>query len=155
MNTSQPAVSRPASDINRRAFLKLAHRALMALGLAAVAAPIVAFFYPAKLEEVPSEPVPVGPPESLPVGAATVVRYGRYPALVLNSPAGLRAYSAVCTHLACIVKWNPASGRIECPCHDGFFDPADGHVISGPPPRPLDPLPVYIADGQIYIGGAG
>ena len=95
----------------------------------------------------------VGTPDDLPVGAAKTVPFGRYPALVIHTPDGLRAYSAVCTHFACLVKWNPDSGEIECPCHEGYFDPLDGAVLSGPPPRPLDTFAVWTAeDGQIYVG---
>jgi Rieske Fe-S protein len=49
----------------------------------------------------------------------------------------LVAYSSICTHLACAVLWRPESHRLECPCHDGVFDPATGEVLAGPPPRPL------------------
>jgi Rieske Fe-S protein len=140
--------------ITRRAFLKIAQRLAVVAGAFAIVGPIIAYFYPSKLEEVPSEPVPVGPPDSLAVGEATTVRFGRYPALVLNTPDGLRAYSAVCTHFACLVKWNAELGQIACPCHEGYFDPADGSVIAGPPPRALDPIPVYIEDDQIFIGGS-
>jgi Rieske Fe-S protein len=72
---------------------------------------------------------------------------------VINTKEGLRAYSAVCTHFACLVKWNLESGQIGCPCHEGYFDPYTGEVISGPPPTPLTSLPVNVIDGQIYIGG--
>jgi cytochrome b6-f complex iron-sulfur subunit len=86
------------------------------------------------------------------VGQSKLVAFGRYPALVINTTEGLRAYSAVCTHFACLVKWNPDSGKIECPCHDGFFDPLDGSVISGPPPEPLLRFDVYVGDdGRIYV----
>ncbi|UCF60200.1 MAG: ubiquinol-cytochrome c reductase iron-sulfur subunit, partial [Anaerolineaceae bacterium] len=79
---------------------------------------------------------------------------GRYPALVLNTPEdGLLAYSAVCTHFACLVKWNPESGMIECPCHEGYFSPSDGSVISGPPPEPLEIIQLFIEDDTIFIGG--
>ena len=49
----------------------------------------------------------------------------------------LVAYSSVCTHLSCTVLWNGPAARIDCPCHDGRFDPLDGRVLAGPPPRPL------------------
>jgi Rieske Fe-S protein len=141
------------NEINRREFLKIVNRVLAATGLLAVAAPVVAYFYPPKLEEVPSEPVLVCPEDELPVGESKTVRFGRYPALVLNTKEGLKAYSAVCTHFACIVKWNPDLGQIVCPCHEGYFDPVDGHVISGPPPTPLALLKTEVVDGQIYVGG--
>jgi cytochrome b6-f complex iron-sulfur subunit len=141
------------SKITRRDFLKVVNRLLVAVGLAAIAAPVLAFFYPPELEEVPSEPVLVCPEDELAPGQSKVVRFGRYPALVINTSDGLRAYSAVCTHFACIVKWEPDVGKIVCPCHEGYFDPLDGHVLSGPPPLPLPSLTVNVVDSQIYVGG--
>lgn len=140
-------------NISRRDFLKLTYRFLTVTGLAIILGPIVAYFYPSKLEEVPSDPVLVGPEDELPVGTSKTIRFGRYPALIINTSEGLRAYSAVCTHFACIVKWKSDENRIYCPCHDGFFEPLNGEVISGPPPTPLDPLKVEVVDGQIYVGG--
>jgi len=141
------------ANITRRDFIKLAQRTLLAIGGLAIIGPIVAYFFPANLEEMPSEPILVSDSSELPVNASKTVRFGRYPALVINTEEGLRAYSAVCTHFACIVKWDPELGQIVCPCHDGFFDPLDGSVISGPPPIALEILPVNIVDGQIYVGG--
>ena len=138
--------------VSRREFMKIAGWAATVTGFSALAIPITAYFYPKDLEEVPSEPMRVAHPDELPVGEAKLVPFGRYPALVINTPGGLRAYSAVCTHFACLVKWNPDSGKIECPCHEGFFDPNDGAVLSGPPPRPLDAFSAYVAnDGDIYV----
>jgi Rieske Fe-S protein len=120
-----------------------------------VTIPVLVYLYPKDLAETPAEPVPVCASEDLPVGASKVMQFGRYPALVLNTEDGLKAYSAVCTHFACLVKYNAETGEIDCPCHEGYFDPLDGSVISGPPPRPLDALPVDVAeDGLIYIGGS-
>lgn len=139
-------------QINRRSFLQLVTCLLAFLGLSATLAPIVAFFYPTEVDEMPSDPVPVAGLDELPVGEARTVRFGRYPALVLHTPDWLKGYSAVCTHFACIVKWDPARGEIVCPCHEGFFDPASGAVISGPPPESLARLNVEIIDGMIFVG---
>jgi cytochrome b6-f complex iron-sulfur subunit len=139
--------------LSRRNFLKYAGQLLTITGLAAVFAPVVAFFFPAKLEEMPSDPVMVGPKDDLAVGESRMVSFGRYPAIVLNTPEGLRAYSAVCTHFACIVKWDPDLGQMVCPCHEAYFHPSDGHVISGPPPSPLLSLDVYVENGDIFVSG--
>lgn len=143
------------SDITRRDFLKLLKGAGALAGVGMVATPVVAYFYPPKLEEMPTEPVLVCPAAELPVGQSKIVKFGRYPALIINLPDGLKAYSAVCTHFACIVKWNPDTQRLECPCHEGYFSVADGSVISGPPPAPLMTLETEVVDGQIYVKVGG
>jgi len=139
--------------MTRRDFLKLINQGLVATGLTAIVAPVVAYFYPPKLEEMPSEPVLVCPINELPVGASKVVAFGRYPALIINTQEGLRAYSSVCTHFACLVKWDQELRQIVCPCHEGYFDVLDGSVISGPPPAPLLSLHVNVIDDQIFVGG--
>ena len=139
------------SDITRRDFLKLLQGAAALIGVSAVATPVVAYFYPPKLIEMPTEPVLVCPESELPVGEAKTVEFGRYPAIIINTEGGLKAYSAVCTHFACLVKWNPETKRLECPCHDGYFNAADGSVISGPPPKPLLALAAEVVDGHIYV----
>lgn len=53
-----------------------------------------------------------------------------------NDKGELYAISAVCTHLGCIVK-RQEDGRFLCPCHGSAFA-ANGKVIMGPAPRPLD-----------------
>ncbi len=142
-----------ASHLPRRGFLKAIHHLLATSGLLAILGPILAFFWPSSLEEVPSGPISVGDEGSIPIGSSKTVRFGRYPAMIINTEKkGLVAYNAVCTHFACIVKWNPVSDMIECPCHAGFYNPLDGSVISGPPPAPLEKLIMSIESGKIYIG---
>jgi len=142
-------------NVTRRDFLNLLKGTGVVIGAGAVAAPVVAYFYPPKLEEMPSEPVFVCAEDELPVGESKTVKFGRYPAIVIRLDSGLKAFSAVCTHFACIVKWNPETARMECPCHDGDFSAEDGSVISGPPPAPLTMLEAEIVDGQIYVKVGG
>lgn len=54
-----------------------------------------------------------------------------------------RALSATCTHLGCRVAWDATGSQYSCPCHGGVFD-RTGAVVSGPPPRGLDALPVRL-----------
>ena len=140
--------------ITRRKFLDYSGRVLVVIGAVGIFGPILAYFFPARLEEMPAEPVNAGSLAELPVGESKTIRFGRYPALILNTPDGLRAYSAVCTHFACVVKWDAALGQIVCPCHEGYFAAQDGSVLAGPPPSPLDLLAVEVIDGDIYVGGA-
>jgi nitrite reductase/ring-hydroxylating ferredoxin subunit len=143
------------SDLTRRDFLKLVKSAGVLLGASAIAAPVVAYFYPPKLVEMPSEPVLVCPENDLPEGQAKTVEFGRYPAIIIHTKDGLKAYSAVCTHFACLVKWNPDTSRLECPCHNGYFSAGDGKVLSGPPPKPLMALAAEVVNGQIYVKVGG
>jgi nitrite reductase/ring-hydroxylating ferredoxin subunit len=78
--------------------------------------------------------------DGLAPGQAVTFHYptGNDPAMALRLSDGrLVGYSAVCTHLSCAVLWRAQHNRLECPCHNGAFDPATGDVLYGPPPRPL------------------
>jgi menaquinol-cytochrome c reductase iron-sulfur subunit len=57
--------------------------------------------------------------------------------VVWDGGQNVHALSATCTHLGCQVRWDAESTRFRCPCHGGVFD-AQGQVVEGPPPRPLD-----------------
>lgn len=86
------------------------------------------------------------------VGQAHFFDFRGRPAVVLQPQAGrFEAFSAVCTHLGCIVQWQADKGEFLCPCHAGRFS-AQGEVLSGPPPKPLETLPVATEGDQIIVG---
>jgi len=87
----------------------------------------------------------------IPPGGGKVVAMGSTPAVVVNTEQGFRAFSAICTHLGCVVAWNDLAGVIQCPCHDGRFNPVSGTVISGPPPSPLPAIDVAVEGDQIFL----
>ena len=97
----------------------------------------------------------VGTIEDFPLNSGKVVPVNDEPVIVVNTEAGgLKAFSAICTHLACVVYWHEQRRVIQSPCHDGRFSPLNGTVISGPPPRPLPPYELEIVNGEVYIGEA-
>lgn len=61
------------------------------------------------------------------------------------------AFSGVCTHLGCGFGFDTEKTRYHCPCHHGLFDVKTGAVLGGPPPRPLDSLPVKVENGEVYV----
>jgi Rieske Fe-S protein len=117
-----------------------------------IVTPIVGFLIPTKTASgTEGGRVLAGTLDKLPVGSGAVVAVGAKPAVVVNTTAGVKAYSAICTHLGCIVAWDAPASLIICPCHDGRFNPATGAVVSGPPPAPLPPLTTAIEGNDIYI----
>lgn len=120
--------------------------------VAMIITPIVGFLVPTKTTGGGAGgKVLVAKLDSLPVGSGAVKAVGSKPAIIINTAQGLKAYSAICTHLGCIVAWDGASNTIVCPCHDGRFNPATGAVVSGPPPAPLASLTTSVEGNDIFI----
>src|SRR5437764_11206625 len=53
----------------------------------------------------------------------------------------VHAFSAVCPHLGCVVRWDSCEKTWDCPCHGSRFD-ALGHVVNGPAISDLEPTEV-------------
>lgn len=65
-----------------------------------------------------------------------------------------RAYSRRCSHAGCSVDFHPASRCLMCPCHRGAYDARMGHVMFGPPQRPLDEIVLEVrAGGHLWAVG--
>ena len=62
-------------------------------------------------------------------GASIIAAYRRDDGTVVER-------SASCTHVGCIVHWNPLEKCWDCPCHGSQFEP-EGEVINGPAIRAL------------------
>jgi len=74
---------------------------------------------------------------------------------------GFVAYSAICTHLGCIVSWvksrqHPAASYTECFCHNSIYEPTRGaKVIGGPAPKPLAQIGVKVAKDGVLVFTSG
>lgn len=85
-------------------------------------------------------------------GEARFFEFAGSSAVLIRKKGGdLAAFSAVCTHLGCIVQWEKDKQDFLCPCHAGHYS-ADGEVTAGPPPKPLKKLPFVVAGGKITVG---
>lgn len=60
----------------------------------------------------------------------------------------LRALSAVCPHLGCLI--DRQGDGFNCPCHVSSFT-ADGRALEGPSPRGMDPLEVTVREGNVMV----
>ena len=108
------------------------------------------YLWPARARGPTKKYVELDPADFSP-GTGRVVRESGKPILVLHLANGeFRAFSAVCTHLGCVVHWAAEKGHILCPCHAGVFA-TDGSVVSGPPPRPLPSYPTQVQGGRLRI----
>jgi glycine/D-amino acid oxidase-like deaminating enzyme/nitrite reductase/ring-hydroxylating ferredoxin subunit len=75
---------------------------------------------------------PANRTESLRPGEGAIVRRGRELLAVSRGDDGsLRAVSATCTHLGCVLAWNGAEQSWDCPCHGSRFS-SEGLVLHGP-----------------------
>jgi glycine/D-amino acid oxidase-like deaminating enzyme/nitrite reductase/ring-hydroxylating ferredoxin subunit len=67
-----------------------------------------------------------------------ILREGEKLAAYKDEQGQLEVVSAVCTHMKCIVNWNPAEKTWDCPCHGSRFK-TSGEVIEGPAISALPP----------------
>lgn len=141
-------------DLTRRRFIT----ALVGFSVIATAGgilvPVLSYLYPpARKRTSDVGRVLVGTLKDFPPNTGKVLAVDDKPVIIVNTPAGgLRVFSAICTHLGCIVFWNAQKGVIQSPCHDGRFNAVTGNVISGPPPRPLPAYEFEVVKDQVYVG---
>lgn len=94
--------------------------------------------------------------DELPIGGAKTFTYpeGSTPRLLIRTGAAtFVAYDQQCTHLLCPVVPAYDSGRLHCPCHNGWFDLANGQPLQGPPRRALPKILLEVRDGMVYATG--
>lgn len=139
----------PAPDPSRRDFLNIAISGTAATLGVLSAYPVVRFLAPSG--ETQLRQGDAGDEDKFPRGTGRTVLLGTRPAIVIRLDDGsFRAFSALCTHLQCIVAYSAERKRIECPCHRGVYS-LEGVNIAGPPPAPLKPLTVEVVNGKVTV----
>jgi Rieske Fe-S protein len=120
--------------------------------LLAVLYPVTRYLIPPQSGESAAATVTLSiKPEDIAPNSAEIFRFGNQAGILVRTPSGeLRAFSASCTHLSCIVQYREDLGHIWCACHNGHFD-LNGRNVSGPPPAPLEAYVVNVRGDEIVV----
>ena len=144
-NTGTPETS------GRRSFLNYLLGTSIGATLVAVFYPIIKFVVPPPIIEAAQSSVVAGKVSEIAVNSGKIFKFGTKPGIVVRTASGeVKAFSAVCTHLDCIVQYRSDQKQIWCACHNGQYN-LNGKNVGGPPPRPLDEYVVKISGDDIHV----
>ena len=148
-----PYEAQSEEEVTRREFARY-----LVLGAGTIAVANVGLAVWTQLRSINAgEPRAIVPVADLAVGEPHLFRYpgDDDPAILVRLTAtDVVAFSQKCTHLGCVVYYEPDEQRWHCPCHEGNFDASTGAVVSGPPTRPLGRIDVEVRDdGMIWALG--
>lgn len=140
-----------SQNITRRSFLDYLLGTSAFATLAAILYPIIRFMAPPHVVEAMQSSVIAAKLSELPPNSGKIFKFGSKPGLIIRTASGeLKAFSAVCTHLDCIVQYRSDTKQIWCACHNGQYN-LNGENIGGPPPRPLEAYPVNKRGDDIVV----
>ncbi|MEW6367893.1 MAG: Rieske (2Fe-2S) protein [Acidobacteriota bacterium] len=137
--------------VPRRGFLDLLSKIFLSLWGFGFIGVIYAYLRPQHRQVLLDETFRAGSLSALRVGDAFITQHQSGPVLIVRTgDRDVIAFSALCTHMRCILHWAGDTRTILCPCHGGVFD-WNGNVLSGPPPRPLQRYSVEIRNEDIFV----
>lgn len=151
----------PKTSARRRGVLAAMFGSALGLGFTALgavggmwSAATARFMFPNTLAEPPNR-FKVGLPGQYPPGYVETRFKDQYGVWIVHGvyrgKAQIFALRTVCTHLGCIVLWQPSEQKFKCPCHGSGFD-KQGINLEGPAPRPLERYAIHLADdGQLEV----
>ena len=117
----------------------------------AILYPVLKFITPPHLIEAAQNTVTAGTVSEMALNSGKIFKFGTQPGLLIRSATGeYKAFSAVCTHLDCIVQYQPEKKQIWCACHNGEYN-LSGQNVGGPPPRPLEEYVVNTRGDEIIV----
>ncbi|HHL40839.1 MAG TPA: ubiquinol-cytochrome c reductase iron-sulfur subunit [Deltaproteobacteria bacterium] len=137
-------------NTTRRKFLSTAFMGFgLVFGLGTLMVRFVQFLVPEARKKRSSE-ILIGRVSDFDEGGVSNLEVSNRMIALVRTGGGFTAFSRRCTDLGCLVSWDQGRKQFVCPCHQGVYD-ADGEVVSGPPPRPLDRYDVKVDGDYIYI----
>jgi cytochrome b6-f complex iron-sulfur subunit len=152
-STRGSGLSKPP-DTSRRSFLNYLLGTSAFATFVAIFYPIIRFMVPPHIVEAMQNSVVAAKLSEVPPNSGKIFKFGSKPGLLIRTASGeLKAFSAVCTHLDCIVQYRPDTKQIWCACHNGQYN-LNGENIGGPPPRPLEEYPVNKRGDDIVVNRA-
>ena len=138
-------------DNNRRDFLGILLGGGFFAWIISLFYPVFKYLEPPKVEEVNVSNVKIGAVEDMEKDSGKIIKFGNKPVIVIRKSEGeYIAFTAVCTHLDCIVQFRKDYGQIYCACHNGRYD-LNGRNVSGPPPAPLKKFGVTIKNDEVIV----
>ena len=113
---------------------------------------VLRFVTPLKASVSLKQSLRVASSDEIAPNTAKIVRFNKDPVIIVHTGSGqFKAFFARCTHLGCVVKYEPeGTPHFHCNCHGSEFD-MTGKNISGPAPRPLVPLKVTIQEASLIV----
>lgn len=140
----------PASP-PRRTFLDILLGTSAVATLGAIVYPILRFISPPQIVESTENSVVAAKLSEVPPNSGKIFKFGNKPGILVHTAAGeFKAFSAVCTHLECIVQYREETKQIWCACHNGQYN-LSGQNIGGPPPRPLEEFKVNTRGDDVVV----
>ena len=141
-----------ALDPARRNFLNWFLGTTAGAFIVSVTYPLSRYLIPPQVEESTARTVTLTlKPTEVKQNTGQIFRFGSQPGILVRTPNDeLKAFSAACTHLACIVQYRSDISQIWCACHNGHFD-LSGRNVEGPPPKPLEEFLVNVRGDQIVV----
>lgn len=135
----------------RRRFLNYLLGTSVGATLVSVFYPVIKFMVPPEVIEAAQNSVVAGQVNELAANAGKIFKFGNKPGILIRTDSGeLKAFSATCTHLDCIVQYRPDLKMIWCACHNGRYN-LNGKNIEGPPPRPLEEYAVNVRGDDVVV----
>lgn len=139
----------PNQQPTRRGFLDYLIALCSTIAGLAMTIPGMMYLWPAA-KGSGSENVEVEGASSMSIGQAKTIQVGGKAVIIVRERDQFKAFSAICTHLGCLVRWNESGKNFLCPCHAAVFD-KNGKVVSGPPPAALPVYNVKEVGEKIYV----